>query len=277
METVLPAVYRSNDPIDNLLVRISLHRRIPPASSSQSSLLPTRTSSVGASIPSDETQGQPIRAATFDLISTASPRALNDDTILETTASFSWQQKVYSPKELLRFSAIIEHKRLHNQNKTSPIKMLNESIQDMVNAATGHESLVPKNAVEESYVKDIETRLEIGEPIFESFSPVMLFTYIDADGVIPSDARSFPSGRERIGAFSDISETVERTDISITNAVLDPIHSHSYAATGSFKEHPFSTMYIMAALSVDTDAFRARQIDCKMTEVCLAVIRAYKY
>jgi hypothetical protein len=276
METVLPAIYRSNDPIDNLLVRISLRRRIPPASSSQSLLLSTHISSAGASVSSDETSGQSIRASNFDLKSSASPRALNDNSILETTASFSWQQKVYSPKELLRFAAIIEHKRSHDQIKSSPMKMLNESIHDMVNAATGHESLIPKNAIEESYVKDIETRLENGEPIFESTSPVLLFTYVDADEVIPSNTRSFQSGREHIGAFSGISESVEGTDLSITNAVLDPTHSHSRATTGSFKEHPFSTMYIMAALSVDTDAFRARQNDCKMTEVCLAVIRAYK-
>jgi len=275
METVLPAVYRSNDPVDNLLVRVFLRRRIPPASMTQYPLITTRISSAGASLSSNES-GQPNRPSTFDLESYASPPALNDDSILEITASFSWQQKVYSPKELLRFATIIEHKRLHDQNKSSPMKMLNESFHDMVNAATGHESLIPKNAIEESYVRDIETRLENGEPVFESSSPVMLFTYVDADGVIPSDARSFQSGREHFGAFSGILNTVERKDITLTDAVLDPIHSHSRATSGSFKEHPFSTMYIMAALSIDTDAFRARQVDCKMTEVCLAVIRAFK-
>jgi hypothetical protein len=273
MEKILPAIYRSNDPIDNLLVRISLRRRSPLTS--QSPLLSTRISSTGASL-SSNASGQPNGTSAVDQIGSSSPRALNDDTFLETTASFSWQQKVYSPKELLRFAAIIEHKRSNNQIKSSPMKMLNESIHDMVNAATGHESLIPKNAIEESYVKDIETRLENGEPIFESSSPVMLFTYVDADEVIPSDARSFQSGREHVGAFSGISDTVKRKDITLTDAVLDPIRSHSRATTGSFKEHPFSTMYIMAALSVDTVAFRARQIDCKMTEVCLAVIRAYK-
>jgi len=274
METSLPAIYRSNDPIDNLLVRISLRRRIPPASPSQSLVLPAWISSAGASLSSDETSGQSMRASNFDLKS--SPPDLNENSILMITASFSWQQKVYSPKELLRFAAIIEHKRSHDQNKTSSIKMLNESIHEMVNAATGHGSLIPKNAIEESYMKDIEARLENGEPIFESSSPVMLFTYVDADGIIPSDARTFQSGREHLGAFSGISETVEGKVGTLTNTVLDPIHSHSRATTGSFKEHPFSTMYIMAALSVDTDAFQARQVDCKMTEVCLAVIRAYK-
>jgi len=275
METILPAIYRSTDSIDNLLVRIFLRRRIPSLSTSHPPLLSTRIPSASAS-PSSNESGQPNRPSTFDQDVSSSPRALNDNSFLETTASFAWQQKVYSPRELLRFAAIIEHKRSHDQNKTSSIKMLNESIHEMVNAATGHGSLIPKNAIEESYMKDIETRLENGEPIFESSSPVMLFTYVDADGVIPSDARSFPSGREHLGAFSGISETVEGTDISITNAVLDPIHSRSSATTGSFKEHPFSTMYIMAALSVDTDAFRARKVDCKMTEVCLAVVRAYK-
>jgi len=277
METVLPAIYRSNDPIDNLLVRITLRRRIPQANITQSSsLLSSRTSSAGnASLVSGVTEETiSHNSATFALNSAAFSRSTNDESILETTASFAWQQKVYSPKELLRFAAIIEHKRSHNQNKSSPVKMLNETIHDMVNSATGHSSLVPQNAIEESYVKDIEARLENGEPVFESCSPVMLFTYIDADGVIPPDARSIESGREYLGAFSGLS--MEGAGRTLTNAVLDPIHTHSRATTGSFKEHPFSTMYIMAALSVDTDAFRARQLDCKMTEVCLAVVRAYK-
>lgn len=279
METVLPAIYRSNDPIDNLLVRISLRRRIPPANITQSSSLlaaktPSAENSYLLSGVTEETKSH--NSATFALTSATFPRTRNDDSILETTSSFAWQQKVYSPKELLRFAAIIEHKRSHDQNKSSPVKMLNETIHDMVNIASGHASLVPQNAVEESYVKDIEARLENGEPVFESCSPVMLFTYIDADGVNPPDARSIESGREHLGAFSGLSTAMDGKNSTLTDAVLDPIHNHSRATSGSFKEHPFSTMYIMAALSVDTDAFCARKLDCKMTEVCLAVVRAYK-
>lgn len=279
METVLPAIYRSNDPIDNLLVRISLRRRIPPANNTQSSsFLSSRTSSAeNASLLSGVTEEtKSHNSANFALNSVTSPRSPNNDSILETTASFAWQQKVYSPKELLRFAAIIEHKRSHDQNKSSPVKMLNETIHNMVNSAKGHASLVPQNAVEESYVKDIEARLENGEPVFESSSPVMLFSYVDADGAIPPDARSLESGREHLGAFSGLSSAIDGKNSSLTNAVLDPIHTHSRATSGSFKEHPFSTMYIMAALSVDTDAFRTRKLDCKMTEVCLAVVRVYK-
>jgi hypothetical protein len=192
MESILPAIYRSSDPIDNLLVRISLRRRISPSTSA--SLLTTRgtVSSFTTGVTDEQKNSQSAAASSSSPLNSSAAAAAqsptDEDSILETTASFAWQQKVYSPKELLRFAAIISQKRSHDQNKSSPVKLLNESLHNMIDSVTGNAPLTPKNAIEESYVNDIENRLENGEPVFESCSPVMLFTYVEADNVIPHDA-----------------------------------------------------------------------------------------
>ena len=84
MESVLPAVYRSNDPIENLLIRVTARVRALPNE------LPNDTvsSSYGSTAIREE-----------DVIS------------VESHHEFAWQEKIFGPAELLTLVAGVAQRR----------------------------------------------------------------------------------------------------------------------------------------------------------------------
>jgi hypothetical protein len=77
-----PAFYRSVDPIDNLVVRVSVRKR-------KAANAPTIPS---ASHPNGEAPVSTVPAAGYD------------DERAEHVGEFAWQQKVFGPRELLRYA-----------------------------------------------------------------------------------------------------------------------------------------------------------------------------
>lgn len=56
-------------------------------------------------------------------------------------------------------------------------------------------------------------------------------------------------------------------------AVASPLSDPRSAAASAFRERPFSVMYVMAAVSVAREGYRARRLDTRMYEVPLLMIR----
>ncbi len=96
----------------------------------------------------------------------------------------------------------------------------------------------------------------------------------DAASSAASSPATPPAGRS--APSSSASERDAVPPSSLTSAVLDPLADPHGVGAHAFKEHPYTTMHIMAAVGVDVQALRAGNLATPMTIVCLAVIRAYK-
>ena len=146
---ILPGLYRSADPIDNLLIRVSLRSLKRPT------------------------------------VTPNSPSSTVTSPLLECTADIGWQQKIYSPRELVRSAAVLARRR------------------ERAASSAAHDDELPLTASERENVEDLERRLSAGEPVFEAAAPCAIFTYCDWDGQVPPELVS-PEGGELPGAFSGI-------------------------------------------------------------------------
>ena len=227
---ILPGLYRSADPIDNLLVRVSLRSLKRPT--------------VTPNSPSSSTNASPL---------------------LECTADIGWQQKIYSPRELVRSAAVLSRRRERAASSAAP------------------DDELPLSPSERENVEDLERRLAAGEPVFEASATCVIFTYCDRDGHVLPELVS-PEGGELPGAFSGIETSAAALADSggLASALFDP-HARSLSAgvnqratPAAVKDGAYQTMYIMAAINVDATAFRERREDMQMTEVCLCAVRAYE-
>lgn len=83
MDAALPAVYRSQDAIDNLLLRVSVRRRAAPHAAPVDAVVSTYGSSAAPGAPVSE----------------------------ETHHEFAWQEKLFGPAELLALAAAAAARR----------------------------------------------------------------------------------------------------------------------------------------------------------------------
>jgi hypothetical protein len=267
MEECLPATYRTGDAIDNLLVKVAIRRRHA-----------SPDTSVGASAYSPpaagvhDTEGSELRV--FE---------------------FAWQQKIYGPRYV---EPELKRTRLRLRSPSvcflsRPRELLKYSQAIYARKAGQAPPGAPLSPLEADYMADLERRLDSGEPLFEAPGGVLLYTMTDRDAyVLPSEARrAFMGGgsgagaglpHALTGAFAEqwvrllggpgASSHWTPADIAAgVDQHADPrsVFAHAY------KEHPYSVMYIMAAVGVDREALRARRPDTAFTEVALVQVRAY--
>lgn len=127
--------------------------------------------------------------------------------------------------------------------------------------------------LEREYMEVLSTHLAV-EPVFDVVSSIMLFTYTDRDGYVP------PTEMER-SLLSGVHESaVEGSGISsaaasLTASVANPLANPKGVVAHGYKEHPYQVMYVMAAVGVNKEDYRARKMSTRMYEVPLLMIRAY--
>ena len=281
-ERTLPAVYRSADPIDNLILRVTLRRLATPAAAAAAAA------------------GGPAPAAASAAAAAAAQEAEGG----EVTADIAWQQKIYSPRELLAFADKRRRAAAAAAGGGGAGGGLG-SFASSLSSSSSSSSLASDPVTAENE-RDMERRLLANEPVFEGASALgMLFTYVDADNFVPPElllpaqadeaggagagtGAHAPAGGASslgVGAFSGATLTADGgggAGSALADAVLAP-HAQAHraaAAAAGFREHPFQTMYVMAAIGVDEEAFRAQNSEAALaraTDVCLCVVRAYRH
>lgn len=136
-----------------------------------------------------------------------------------------------------------------------------------------------------------------GVPLFERPSSIMLFTYTDRDGYVPPSelSRELLTGGSGGGHAAAAptaaaagdglpSSAVERAGAASRPAGISDLAAHLLNPAGSDprgplaragRERPYATMYVMAAVGVAKEDFRARRLDTRLWEVPIAVVRYY--
>lgn len=98
MAAPLPAFYRSADPIDNLVIRVAVRKRTvanaPPSATHVAPGAAPPAAGGGTSAPGSH----PASGA-------------GADERTEHVGEFAWQQKVFGPRELLRYAALVDELR----------------------------------------------------------------------------------------------------------------------------------------------------------------------
>lgn len=192
MDNCLPAVYRTVDPIDNLLVKVSICKRVNDFGNLNArQFQPSIQAAVGIAAQQAGLQssfgatgafggtGSAIAAAGSANVlastslsvgggpGTAAIAGIENDRA-EHIAEFAWQQKVFGPRELLLYAHAAAERA---GGKKGPIYC-----DGLVDCG---------NPVVRDYVDQIERQLQQGEPLFDIHSSVLLYTYVDRDGYLP--------------------------------------------------------------------------------------------
>ena len=165
--------------------------------------------------------------------------------------TFKWQEKAFSPWELMRY-----HSMCRADNLAETGRILPES-------ATGNN---------EEYREEMDEWLKEGLDPLSLLQPAMLFSYVDNDGFIPE------SERDEVATFSAppllIAEQVtpmEHYRAKMRRGFADEQTNRAlHADRGMLSQ----TMYIMAAIEVDPDGFkRTAEDDAVQQPLCM--IRAF--
>lgn len=245
MEFTLPAVYRTSDPIDNLLVRVTLRKVSGPSNATQGERaaapnLPALRGGI------DAAPGLPPLGGA----NAAAPAPLGGDAAAgaeeEIVAYFPWQRKVFGPRELLKYAAAVDERR------------------------SGRATGLHTSPVEAEYIAEIEGLMTAGVPLFQTSSSVMLYTHSDRDAYVPpaellrnymdptgnvfsADEGSGPRAPASSAATAAAAAAAAARGPSsdLAGRIVKPLEDPHDVVAHSFKENPYQTMIIMAAVGIN--------------------------
>ena len=160
------------------------------------------------------------------------PTATNGSSAIERGLDVRWQQKVFGPRELIRYSV-----RSEGSDTT---------------ALTGEAT-----SLEREYAQFLQSHVGASAALDEmeqaAATGVALYTYTDRDiRCVSSAMRS-----------------------ALLAGYTPAANAASAPGRHAQRERPVATMLLVAAVAIDAERLRARDPETPMTEVILAVIRAY--
>lgn len=215
MEGSLPAYYRTNDPVDNLLVRLTIKKK--GSSRDPAGELALRTQATLSFAPARADDGSASGAVTSTgLFDARSGRGVDEEAALKTF-EFAWQQKVYGPRCVLVHAAGVggatrctpqlpsgptrsRISRLTSRRvrTTPPPRVCRELLKYAAaiadkRAGRRQEGVNLSSPIEVEHMADVERRLDAGEPLFEvPPGGILLYTMTDRDGYVPPSEASRP-------------------------------------------------------------------------------------
>jgi len=248
---IVPQYYRTDDPVQNLRLRVTLYRVSGGSGAKKKGGgdgedgAGERKGARGDDSGSDDEGGAAGRRSKRGLGQSSSRKSLSSTATLEEmwSAEFGWQDKEFGPGEILKYVARVEEKKKSRGKHIS------------------------KTRLEDDYVRTFEQMLRDNEPLFESMEEAKIFTYTDSDDFLPEGevhkrvltAEAEPSTLATGGA---------KAGLRGGTAKVGQMHL--------YRDAPFRTFYVMAAVDIETEAFRAHNPKTPMYEVPLVAIKAYK-
>ena len=164
---------------------------------------------------------------------------------------FKWQEKAFSPWELMRYHSMCRADRLSENGRLLP------------ESATGNN---------EEYREEMEEWLKEGLDPLSLLQPAMLFSYVDNDGFIPESERDEVTTDSAPPLLvAEMVTPVEHYRAKSRRGFIDEdVHRAVHADRGMVAQ----TMYIMAAVEIDTESFK-RTAEDHAVQQPLCMIRAF--
>lgn len=160
------------------------------------------------------------------------------------TATFAWQDKEFGPAEILKYTQRVEDKKKRRGKHIS------------------------KTRLEDTYVKEFEEIVrDPDRDIFNEIDEAKIFTYTDKDDFIPESEL-----KKRVLTAEAHASTLATgaTRAGQRGGTARPGQMHLY------RDSPFRTFYVMAAVDIDLKRFRNHEQATPMYEIPLVAIKAYK-
>ena len=164
---------------------------------------------------------------------------------------FKWQEKAFSPWELMRYHSMCRADRLAESGRLLP------------ESATGNN---------EEYREEMEEWLKEGLDPLSLLQPAMLFSYVDNDGFIPESERDevTTDSAPPLLVVEQVTPVEHYRAKSRRGFVDEDVHRAVHADRGMVAQ----TMYIMAAVEIDSESFK-RTADDHAVQQPLCMIRAF--
>ena len=263
----IPAYYRVTDPIQSLKLRISL-KRIKKAERKGGKSSPSASgasSNNGSDSENNSEAEDPYQDQDQDS-EDGRRRSAQRDERKEWARTFAWQEKVFGPRELLRYRP------------------------GGVDGESGTEDdVLGRTAIEMEYRSELK-RADVDALIAENVDCAMLFSYTDKDGFVPrNELNRFVSTSEnfvlnplaqsilllpkraddedqlRAGKVLNLDLNLNRNGNMLESAGQEDVAKGSWFSSGSagkrlFRENPCKVFYVMAAVDVNMDAFSKKRM-----------------
>ena len=252
----VPAYYRITDPVQSLKLKICL-KRVKKAQ---------RKRGDGFDDSGDEDEHSHAGSAFSDDDGEKTKRGDGDGDHTEWTRTFEWQEKVFGPRELLRYRP------------------------GGVDGESGTEDdVLGRTAIEMEYRNELKSA-DFGQIVRDHVDSAMLFTYTDKDGFVPrNELNKFVSTSENF-VLNPLAESIlllpKRADdqsnlrakaqvdlklkLKLNSNVLESeaqedVAKGQWFSSGSagkrlFRENPCKVFYVMAAVDVNMDAFSKKRV-----------------